>query len=379
MSRRIGELDGLRALAILAVFLRHTFQVPMLWMGVDLFFVLSGFLITGILLDAPKENFSSYIGAFYARRARRILPPYLLILLTVTVLFGTFWMRRWYLYFGLMNYVACFWHDPHNRALGGLWSLAVEEQFYLVWPPVVFWVAPRKLPRILLALLVAAPLLRGLATPCAQHQPFNQGHWFIYDGLPFRMDCLAAGALLTFVWRAHSERIRRYGYLGLGATLLAPLLMYGLVHRFGGFAVFDNTVRGNVVSYEVTLLAVTGVFLWALGGRYTAVLTLPPVRWLARISYSFYLVHVAALDFLPRLLPRLLPASPPPFLPPFLNAPLLVYGAAFALSLGYAELSWRFVERPLLHGGNRKALRREAEAALPNPGRGEAAAALASL
>src|SRR5579883_2541500 len=94
---RITQLDGLRAVAILCVFLFHVLFVPFLWMGVDIFFVLSGFLITGVLLDRKAAG-GSYFGNFYSRRARRVLAPCALLLLISSLLFGTGWVREWYWY-----------------------------------------------------------------------------------------------------------------------------------------------------------------------------------------------------------------------------------------------------------------------------------------
>ncbi|MGI8959020.1 MAG: acyltransferase family protein, partial [Bryobacteraceae bacterium] len=89
-SKRILELDGLRAFAILSVFVYHVWAVPLFWMGVDIFFVLSGFLITGILLERKLKP--GYFRGFYTRRARRILAPYYLLLVLSSVLFGTVWL-----------------------------------------------------------------------------------------------------------------------------------------------------------------------------------------------------------------------------------------------------------------------------------------------
>jgi peptidoglycan/LPS O-acetylase OafA/YrhL len=347
MGKRIPELDGLRALAILAVFVGHALKVRMMWMGVDLFFVLSGFLITGILLDMPKANFRSFIGQFYARRARRILPPYVLLLVVVTAIFGAEWMRHWYLYFGLMNYVDFFYMEKTFVPLASLWSLAVEEQFYLVWPVVVFCVGAKKLPRVLLALLILVPVLRGVTTLWVAHQAFDTFHWSIYKGTPFRIDCLAMGALLTFLWRSRNEAVRRYGCLGLVATALTPPVMFFLSRHYSGFSTVDGTVHGNVLTYEISLCCVTGLMLWALGGRYTAVLRLTPVRWLGRISYSFYLIHESALELAGRR---------------FHSAGMIALVAGSG-TLAYAALSWYLMERPILHGGSRRAARDEAAAA----------------
>ncbi|MGI4829655.1 MAG: acyltransferase family protein [Janthinobacterium lividum] len=351
MSKRIPELDGLRALAIIAVFVGHALRFRMMWIGVDLFFVLSGFLITGILLDAPKVSFRAYIAHFYERRVRRILPPYLLILVVMSLIFGTVWMRHWYLYIGLMNYTGYFWHEDSFNALGPLWSLAVEEQFYLFWPVIVFFLGVKRLPKVLIACIVLAPLLRGAFTPWLSHQAFDTYHWVIYKGAPFRCDCLAMGALMTFVWRAHAEKIRRYGYLGLIPAALTPPVMYFLGRTLVGFTTFGTSVVANIFIYEISLCAVTGVLLWALSGRFTGLLTVAPMRWLARLSYSFYLVHEGMLELFARY---------------FHSAAAIAVGAA-AISLIYAELSWRFLESPILHGGNRKVAKRELEAAETHP------------
>ena len=144
---RIPQLDGLRALAITAVFLHHALRVPLLWMGVDMFFVLSGFLITGVLIKLKADN-GSYFGAFYGRRARRILPPYFMFLLLASLFFPLGWGDHWYWYvfFGA-NFAEAF-----QRGAGGifqpLWSLSVEEQFYLVWPVLFLMADTRRIRRL---------------------------------------------------------------------------------------------------------------------------------------------------------------------------------------------------------------------------------------
>src|SRR3977135_195463 len=109
--KRIDQLDGIRALAICAVFIHHAFHAKLLWAGVDLFFVLSGFLITGILIQKKQLPVREYLYGFYERRARRILPPYVLLLVLTSILFGLAWAKHWYLYVFLMNVSVAFGID----------------------------------------------------------------------------------------------------------------------------------------------------------------------------------------------------------------------------------------------------------------------------
>ena len=160
---RLLQLDGVRALAIAAVFLHHAFHIKLLWMGVDLFFVLSGFLITGILYGSKAGKFGSYIGHFYERRVRRILPPYLVVLGISALLFGVWWLRYWYFYIGAMNFLHPL-NLPNLETLP-LWSLAVEEQFYVFWPFAVFYLSRKRLIQFSLFIIVLTPILRYVCTP----------------------------------------------------------------------------------------------------------------------------------------------------------------------------------------------------------------------
>ena len=142
--KRIPQLDSVRAIAILAVFCHHAFKIRLMWMGVDLFFVLSGFLITGVLVNAKHHTLRGFFAHFYARRARRILAPYVLTLVVASFFFGVAWMRHWYLYILFTNFIMPL-HIPQPMAFDPLWSLAVEEQFYLAWPLAVYFLSERRL------------------------------------------------------------------------------------------------------------------------------------------------------------------------------------------------------------------------------------------
>jgi peptidoglycan/LPS O-acetylase OafA/YrhL len=368
----IPQLDGLRACAILGVFLYHSpLHFKGGWAGVDLFFVLSGFLITRILVSHREMPIKQYFGTFYMRRARRILPPYIALMVIASVLFGFSWVPSWYTYIGAMNFprtgphelsmlwslaveeqfylfwpfVVLFgfswvpsWYTyigamnfprtgPHELSM--LWSLAVEEQFYLFWPFVVLFVPRGRLLWVAVCLILIAPLLRAIATPLLTD------HWAIYKQTPFRMDCLATGALIGIIWDSHAAKIRRIGaYWLLPAVMGFITLVY--LSRKGGFSTGDFTIRGNVITYELNLLIVSSVFLWALSDRLTLPLKLPVVRWIGRISYSIYLIHITAYTLVRHLV----------------HGPIVVTLAAGALCVAYAAISFHFMESPLT--GNRK-------------------------
>ena len=324
-EKRIVQLDGLRAIAVLMVFFSHAYRSQVLWTGVDLFFVLSGFLITCILCNHRKQlRLSDYLASFYQRRVRRILPPYLLFLGLVTLLFGVGWIHQWYLFLFFMN-TAGFGELRNHYPVAILWSLAVEEQFYAVWPFAVYLLDETALAWLAGGLVMAAPLLRWIATA------FFQRHWNIHSATPFRVDLLAAGALIGIAWRNHRtiiEALGRYGLLIAGLAG-APLLLFSWYPWFQPSA---ETVLVNVCVYELSLIAYVGILLWALSGRGACILTLRPMVYIGRISYTFYLVHLTAITILRKYLPH--------------HSGFL----ALATSVAYAALSWHLIERPILIG-----------------------------
>ena len=316
LNRRIPQLDGLRGIAILSVFAYHAYNVTLMWMGVDLFFVLSGFLITGILLQAKEQSFKSYIGRFYQRRARRLLPGYVTVLAIIGVVFGTAWLKHWYLYFGLMNFLLPL--HLANEAINPMWSLAVEEQFYFLWPVAVFFLSRKQLIRIAVCLLALAPILRWVCTP------WFDNHWFVYTQLPFRMDTLAAGALIALLKDSVVESTRRVVAWSGSMLLVAFLGLYELAKHHQMSAA--NTRISNTFIYEVTLLVATSFFLLALIGIAKPILSFAPLCWLGAISYSFYLFHVTGLYVVHQHPMR-----------------------GLVLTMAYASVMWLLIEKPALN------------------------------
>jgi len=337
---RIAQLDGLRAVAVTLVLIGHGFRSQLLWSGVDLFFVLSGFLITGILLQERHErSLNKYCSSFYTRRARRILPPYFMFLALTSILFGVGWLRHWYLYAFLMN-TTSFFRFAGVYSHGVLWSLAVEEQFYLLWPVAVYLLSETALAWLAFSVVVATPLLRGIATA------YFPNHWDIYSGTPFRMDLLASGALVSLAWRIKPGSVERFGALGLllAGVVAIPL---GLLSMHPWFQPEAKTILVNVWLYESTLLIYVGVLLWALSDRSCGLLKQRPLVYLGRISYTVYLIHVALIVVMRK----------------YTGHSSLAWLLAFGITILYATVSWHFIEQPILNGGGRK-VRGGAECAL---------------
>ena len=297
-------------------------------MGVDLFFVLSGFLITNILLkEKNQKRFGSYIRNFYARRTRRILPAYIASLIVGSLVFGTSWLKYWYLYIGGMNFLLAL-KLPTPYSL--LWSLAVEEQFYLLWPVAVFFMQRKHLSYLALLMVVLAPVLRFACTP------YFSDHWPIYTQLPFRMDTLALGAFIAVIW---PDVQAKFGSSYELHKRIVPLSAWLLVLAFCSLCILQrcrinlegNTPIGNISVYECTLVISVVMLLMALSGYAKAFFSFAPLVSLGRISYSFYLIHLTVMHIAP-------------------NGNIVLAAAG---SLLYSVLMWHLVEKPILSYASR--------------------------
>jgi peptidoglycan/LPS O-acetylase OafA/YrhL len=357
-------LDGVRGIAILTVFLYDCLKLPsggivnLLgrklssagWTGVDLFFVLSGFLITGILLDSRGRP--GYLRSFFARRSLRIFPLYFLALWTTFVAvpaLAVYWSpaepvaRRvaqlshdqvWFWTY-LQNWMFAFrGHWPNVNYLNHFWSLAVEEQFYLVWPFVVGWCGSRALARICWAAVVGALLLRvGL---------WSQGAPSVALYVPTltRVDSLCFGALFAMGLRSPIWYPR--------LCHLAPWMLGGLAVAIIGIdAVWPILKTEQVGSQTIghTLLGLLfGTFVFTASaarseGRLAQVLSLRGLTLLGQFSYCMYVLHRPVYKLVNKLDWSVVPES---------VRGLLIFGAALLGSLALSALSWKFIEKPIL-------------------------------
>jgi peptidoglycan/LPS O-acetylase OafA/YrhL len=328
--KRIPQLDGLRAIAVLLVFLHHAFLVPLTWSGVDLFFVLSGYLITTILLRQKEEhNAAAYWTTFYSRRLRRIAPPYIGLLIVLSILFPIPWNHLWYWYafFGANIVTALGKCSVH--AMVPLWSLAVEEQFYFAWPCLVLWCSPKTLKRLAVGIMVAAPVLRGLFTFFLRSRAP-----MIYYLTPFRADLLACGALIAICAAEDGKWIERSRQWALYAALGAGLLLTGF-SAFRSFRLTADTIFFNTLGYSLVVVAFGAGLVRTLSmsrGLAFKILASRPMRYMGQISYTFYLYQVAVLDKLS----------------PHVNSRAELAVVGFMITLLVSILSWHYLEQPIL-------------------------------
>jgi peptidoglycan/LPS O-acetylase OafA/YrhL len=296
LRKHMPELDVLRGLAILMVVTYHglywsgvvsSSRIGALivkasvsgWLGVNLFFVLSGFLITGILIDT--KNRPAYYRRFYFRRVRRILPVYFLTIF-VLILLHT-------LTFGSTMVALAFLANYHIFSViggfGPFWSLSVEEQFYLFWPTIVGHISIRGLTILSLILCLVEPILRWLTF--SYHLPLGE----IHSSTLLIADNLALGALAAIFTRSRYGSIKNGLKLGLatmvaGFIILIAGLPFGIVSRTNAFGAAFQTVPWNLF-FTGSLL-----FLLALQAPFFAGIWTAPLRFLGYISYGLYLYHL---------------------------------------------------------------------------------------
>jgi len=351
------ELNSLRGAAILLVLFFHGFNYPGLvssqfsrpartfltatlggWVGVYLFFVLSGFLITGILLDSkPKPH---YYQRFYLRRALRILPAFYLLLLLLIVLPRTGWLahRKVGLPFIGLSFLYLanltpFFGVPEQYA--ALWSLAVEEHFYLAWPAVVRALSRRSIGWCALGIFVASPMVRALVHWLG-HDAGAAYTWLVADGL-------AIGASLG-VW-ARSRLAERSAMLYFSLLCLAAAVgLFAVGTPFGIWR--GSTFFGVVFRLTAVNLFCAGTLGAALllgTSRFKWIVHRPLLQWFGEISYGLYLVHMLAFDFIDHWIIRLMPGiySQLPSRLPLLFLRFLV---SMTLAVGAAFLSRRYFE-----------------------------------
>jgi peptidoglycan/LPS O-acetylase OafA/YrhL len=354
---RIPELDGIRGLAILMVLIyhcanfepaKHSFAYYLLapralmWSGVDLFFVLSGFLIGGILMDS--KNSPTYYPTFYLRRIHRIFPLYYLMIslfMAGSLLFpGSFLftsrMPTWPYPFFFQN--IGFGFTGAAVSVGVTWSLAVEEQFYLLLPLAVRTLSRRAIFIVAIVCIASAPILRTILS-------LEGLRWDkIHALLPCRADALALGVLAAMLVRneAATRWVRHNisaGYVCFAILLCGPAAMLKFEQtRFIetlGISLLDLLY---VCLLILVLVAPVRPMTWIFRGKW--------IRWLGTVSYCVYLIHPTVLASVFRIA-----GYSEPSIVDFRTFSLTAI--ALVVMFYLAQLSWKYLESPL----NRRAHR----------------------
>jgi peptidoglycan/LPS O-acetylase OafA/YrhL len=361
LTGRVPELDGVRGLAILLVLVWHyvgcatqgvtprSWQAYFLaslhltWTGVDLFFILSGFLIGGILYDAKDSK--SYYRTFYFRRIYRIFPLYFIWLALFIIglylvgpdkagRFGTVFNRDlpvWTYPLFLQNFSMTLKNTFGPYWMQITWSLAVEEQFYLLLPALVRNLSTRGITRLATAAIVCAPLVR-LALWLSGNSYFGP-----YTLLPSRADALGFGVLVALTCRNEeawewfiSRRNQLYWalfVLGCGFFVLLKYQRFLYVFGLTWIAAF------YALLFLLTLLNPEGIE--------TRCLRTPLLLKFGAVSYAVYLFHVGINEFFHFAILGRLPGFSD-------SSSLLVTLLSVVTIMSLAELSWRFLEKPLM-------------------------------
>jgi len=318
----IRGFDGLRAIAVIWVIFGHVFSnlnwpatqsyqkalmlvTNISWTGVQLFFVLSGFLITGILLKSKGSE--NQLRNFYIRRSLRIFPIYFLLLLVlfiiVPLLFsvpqwleGPSGTQLWYWTY-MQNWVRPF---SDTNGFGHLWSLAIEEQYYLIWPLLVLRFNPKRLISICIFMVLSAPIFRWVLVDFFPQQWGGQavGERAAYAFTFARWDAIALGSLLAllkfdsnlFNWLS---KYCKFGVMGLGLIILSQIVIFHNFAQIGsGFALLNQTTVAVFFFFVVLFVQrkesniVVSLLEWK------------PVKSMGKYSYAMYLIHLPILKVL---------------------------------------------------------------------------------
>jgi peptidoglycan/LPS O-acetylase OafA/YrhL len=354
--RRLGYrpvLDGIRGVAIILVMLMHTDVLGNGYMGVDVFFALSGFLITTLLCEEWDRVGTISLRTFYERRARRLLPSLVMaVLACMIVALALFPMPGWSIskktlttLLFLNDWVAGLGHSSQLGSLSPTWSLSVEEQFYLLWPLLLSLLLGRPLaPTLIVGILVLLSALLVTAEPHVANAVHGYSRYFSPIDRAAELLFACAGAI---AWRMRlipsPERrfsrlgsaeplarvIQRYWRTPISGTLVAAFVWLLCNHTLVDRDIYLATAAVALVLIINLLDAPTSALARLIG--------CPPLRYIGKISYGLYLYHMLVRDILQHYLPDR---------PRYFNVTV-----TFAASLILASISWYLLESRLRYRG----------------------------
>ena len=338
------HLDGLRAVAVILVLLVHSgfFAFNIGWIGVPVFFVLSGFLITGILLD--NRHSEHYFSTFYLRRILRIFPIYYLVLFFLFAwgLIMNYDVSQFFYYlFYLQSFTISANQQPifANGLMGHTWSLSVEEIFYLIWPAIVFMISRKNLGRtcfVLIAFSIAFKL----------YQVKSGTETMALLSVFGNLDCLMTGALLSLYLDKNNfpdlpVKLKLYFLTISLATLLLIISQY--VNFDARLRLLFKILLSVSVSWFSFFLIMNLIQSGAKAGFVSKILTNNSVLFLGKISYGIYLYHVPVYEFISSFIFHYhIPLNP-----------VMALLIKISITILIAAISWRLIEKPILRLKNK--------------------------
>jgi peptidoglycan/LPS O-acetylase OafA/YrhL len=301
--QHLRSLDGIRAIAVVMVMLFHFGYFAPGWVGVQVFFVLSGYLITGILLQARDRSFSEYLSTFYWNRALRIFPLLFVFIGLSGIAYALFGEPSsfksdwpWLISFGA-NFARMRSEDL-GPAFVHIWSLAVEQQFYILWPLVVFFVPRQGFKFLILGMLALTPILR-----LAIVETFSEEQYKAAYVLPFaQFDAFAAGSAiavfgldrLKYAGRWFAALTAIAAIAGLAVLITAYMSSRSAYPASLGYAMYLRSGYGYVWGYSLlNILFMVGI-VCAMQGQ-ARFLRLSGLVWVGKISYGVYVYHLPLL------------------------------------------------------------------------------------
>lgn len=362
--RYYPSLDGLRGVWAIMVFAAHYGYFTAGWIPLEGFFVLSGFLITSILIGDKERSFKAYVGRFYWRRILRIFPAYFSFLLISCLLYAL--TRQPKGLPGALPSLAGYWYN-FSRLLGQpsplmfqhLWSMSIEEQFYIVWPFVVFALSLANIRRLLIGIIAVTLFSKAILPFYLQRQGisnFGIG-WIYYFTTPLRFDAFGIGAAIA-VFNLIKWTVKpRWVLLACVCALLLGLINTSFGHNpyvhLPSNNIWEARFWGGLSLGYPLLLLQNKQFVWgyAVVDLVTALFIISatqanklqqlcanrPLVHLGRISYGFYIWHWPILVLMMPLLPK-----------PWSFVGVICFGLLFAAAVGVAHLSYFGFERRFL-------------------------------